>query len=121
MLGYVRVRLKLLSCLVLLFQVFCQSLPPIGNQESWGFSSAPLGETNKRFGLGTWITSIVGSLDVQNIHVALIAFVDDLYLFARNASEAKIMLAELQDELRRIGLHFQKANIKWEYIGTTIY
>jgi hypothetical protein len=71
------------------------------------------GDTNA---FKTWINKYrlhFLSQDVSNLHIAALAFADDIYLLASSAVEAGIMLAEVRVELGKIGLKLQEAKLKW--------
>ena len=42
--------------------------------------------------------------DIEILHISALAFADDIYLLARSAIEAAVMLSEVREELSKIGL-----------------
>ena len=46
----------------------------------------------------------VNGFDIENLHISALAFADDIYLLARSAIEAAVMLSEVREELSKIGL-----------------
>ena len=52
-------------------------------------------------------------IDIQNMIVCAVAFIDDLYLICSNPAHAQIMLNELVHELERAGLSLNAQKCSW--------
>ena len=52
-------------------------------------------------------------LDIQDLHICALAFIDDLYLLCKNPREAQCMLDDLIHELTRLGLSINLDKSSW--------
>ena len=82
--------------------------------EGYGFYLGPLGgdpEATARWHR-MYETHFRG-YNLDDLYLAILGFVDDLYLLANSTCEAALMVADLRSELLKVGLEIQREKLRW--------